>query len=290
METAPFDTEVTPGRLRRPLKTVRIQRTRGLGRTLAPSELWRYRDVAVQIAARDVKVRYRQTALGVAWAVLQPFGTMVVFAIFFGHLAHVPSEGGSYALSALAALVPWTYFANGLSVGSDSLVANVALVSKIYFPRIFIPAGVVAAGILDLVVGSAMLLVIVGALGRSPSVGVAVLPVLAVITAATALGVSSAASALAVRYRDVRFLVPFAVQLLLFVSPVAYPNTLLPEPWRTVSAINPMVGVIEGYRWAALGTTAPWLLIAISAASALLLLFGGLVYFEHAERSFADIL
>jgi homopolymeric O-antigen transport system permease protein len=135
-----------------------------------------------------------------------------------------------------------------------------------------------------------MLLVIVGALGRSPSVGVAVLPVLAVITAATALGVSSAASALAVRYRDVRFLVPFAVQLLLFVSPVAYPNTLLPEPWRTVSAINPMVGVIEGYRWAALGTTAPWLLIAISAASALLLLFGGLVYFEHAERSFADIL
>jgi lipopolysaccharide transport system permease protein len=274
----------------RSLTTVRLQPTRGLARTLSPAELWRYRDVGRQIAARDVKVRYRQSVLGVAWAVLQPVGTMLVFTIFFGHLAHVPSEGGSYALSALAALVPWTFFANTLGLGSDSLVANVALVSKIYFPRIFIPGGVVAAGLLDLVVGSGLLLVVVGAYGRSPSIGVVALPALALIAAAAALGVSAAASALSVRYRDVRFVVPFAVQLWLFLSPVAYPSTLLPEPWRTVSAINPMVGVIEGFRWAALGTGAPWSLLAISTASAVVLLVGGLVYFERAERSFADVL
>jgi lipopolysaccharide transport system permease protein len=287
---AQLDTDSRAAGPARHQATVRLQRTRGFGRTLSPSELWRYRDVAAQIARRDVKVRYRQTALGAAWAVLQPVGTMVVFTIFFGRLAHVRGEGGSYALSALAALVPWTYFQNALMTGSDSLISNVALVSKIYFPRIFIPAGVAAAGLVDLLVGSALLLVVVGAYGRHPSAGVAMLPVFALIAAAAALGVSSAASALSVRYRDVRFVVPFAAQLWLFLSPVAYPDSIVPEPWRTVYAINPMVGVIEGYRWAALGTSAPWTSIGISAAAAAVLLVGGLVYFERAERSFADVL
>lgn len=270
-------------------RTVRLEPSRGLGRALSPGELWAYRDVALQLAVRDLKVRYRQTALGVAWAVLQPLLTMVVFTVFFGRLAHVPSEGGSYALTALAALVPWTFFSNALTVSSQSLLANVALVSKIYFPRVYIPAGAVAAALADLLVGIVLLLATVLAYGRTPSAGALALPLLAAVAAAAALGVGAAAAALSVRYRDVRFVVPFAVQLLLFVSPVAYPATIVPEPWRTVFAANPLVGVIEGFRWAALGTPAPWSAIGISAAAAAVLLAAGLLYFERAERGFADV-
>lgn len=270
-------------------ETTRLRATSGFSRVLSPRELWRYRDLAFQIAARDVTVRYRQTALGAAWAILQPVGFMVVFSLFFGRVAGVSSDGLPYALFSLAALVPWTYFANGLLLGSESLVSNSALVSKIYFPRIFMPAGVLAAGFVDLGVSLLILFAIVLIYGIVPSAAVLALPLLVAIMVAAALGVTAGLSAVNVRYRDVRYVIPFAIQMWLFASPVAYPSSLIGEPWRTLSAINPMVGVVEGFRWATLGTaSAPWELIGISAASAIFLLIGGLAYFDRVERSFAD--
>jgi lipopolysaccharide transport system permease protein len=271
------------------VETTRLQATSGFSRVLSPRELWRFRDLAFQIAARDVTVRYRQTALGAAWAILQPVGFMVVFSLFFGRVAGVSSDGLPYALFSLAALVPWTYFANGLLLGSESLVSNSALVSKIYFPRIFMPAGVLAAGFVDLSVSLVILFAIVLIYGIVPSAAVLMLPLLVLIMVAAALGVTAGLSAVNVRYRDVRYVIPFAIQMWLFATPVAYPSSLIGEPWRTLSAINPMVGVVEGFRWATLGTAnAPWELIGISAASAIVLLIGGLAYFDRVERSFAD--
>jgi lipopolysaccharide transport system permease protein len=270
-------------------ETLRLKPTSGFSRVLSPRELWRYRDLAFQIAARDVTVRYRQTALGAAWAILQPVGFMVVFSLFFGRVAGVSSDGLPYALFSLAALVPWTYFANTLLLGSESLVANSALVSKIYFPRIFMPAGVLAAGFVDLSVSLVILFAIVLIYGLVPTAAVLTLPLLVLIMVAAGLGVTAGLSAVNVRYRDVRYVIPFAIQMWLFATPVAYPSSLIGEPWRTLSAVNPMVGVVEGFRWATLGTAdAPLELIGISAASALVLLVGGLAYFDRVERSFAD--
>jgi lipopolysaccharide transport system permease protein len=272
-------------------ETIRVQPTRGFSRVLSPHELWRYRDLAYQIAARDVTVRYRQTALGAAWAVLQPIGFMVVFSLFFGRLAGVSSNGQPYALFSLAALVPWTFFSTVLTLGSDSLVINGPLVSKIYFPRIFLPVGVLAAGCVDLSISTVILLAIVLIYGIVPPLAILTLPGLILILLATALGVSSFLAAVNVRYRDIRYVVPFAVQMWLFLSPVAYSATLLHEPWRTISAINPMVGVIEGFRWAVLGgVEAPLALIGVSAVSALVMLVGGLAYFDRVERTFADLI
>jgi lipopolysaccharide transport system permease protein len=270
-------------------ESIRLQPTRGFSRVLSPRELWRYRDLALQIAMRDITVRYRQTALGAVWAVLQPVGLMVVFSLFFGHLAGVSSDGLPYPLFSLAALVPWTFFANALLQGSESLVNNSALVSKIYFPRIFMPAGVVVSGFVELGISMVILVGIVLAWGLVPSAAILSLPLLVVITAAAALGTSAALSAINVRYRDVRYAVPFAIQMWLFATPIAYPSSLLGEPWRTLSAINPMVGVVEGFRWATLGTAnAPLALMAVSTASAAILLLGGLAYFDRVERGFAD--
>jgi lipopolysaccharide transport system permease protein len=271
-------------------RTVRLQPTRGFGRVIAPATLWRFRDVAVQMAARDVKVRYRQTALGAAWAILQPVGTMVVFTIFFGNLAGVPSDGESYALFTLAALVPWTFFANALLIGSESLVSNSGLVSKIYFPRIFIPAGVIAAGLVDLAIAFCILMVIVVVSGTTPDAALLAVPALVAMAVAAALGVASALAAVNVRYRDVKYMVPFAVQLWLFATPVAYPSTLLSAPWRTLSALNPMVGVVEGFRWALLGVdTAPGAIVIASSIVAVVLLVSGAFYFRRMERTFADV-
>lgn len=244
----------------------------------------------MQIAGRDVKVRYRQTALGAAWAVLQPVTTMVVFSIFFGRVAGIPSDGVPYWLFSLTGLVPWTFFSSAMSLGSDSVVRSAALVSKIYFPRIFIPVGVLAAGMLDFVIALVILLACVYADGFTPSLSLLLVPVLVVIMLATTLGITCGLSAANVRYRDVRYAVPFAVQLWLFATPIAYPASLIHEPWRTLLAINPMAGVVEGFRWSVLGSGAePWAMIGISAASALVLLTGGLAYFGRAERGFADI-
>jgi lipopolysaccharide transport system permease protein len=272
-----------------PPETIRLRPTTGFSRVLAPKELWRYRDLAGQIALRDITIRYRQTALGGAWAVLQPIGFMVVFSLIFGNVAGISSNGLPYPLFSLAALVPWIFFSNALLLGSDSLVSNSALVSKIYFPRIFMPMGVVVAGFVDLAISIVILMIIVFAWGYAPSLAILTLPLLVLIAAATALGVAAALSAINVRYRDVRYVVPFGIQLWLFVTPIVYPSSSLDEPWRTLSAVNPMVGVVEGFRWATLGTgNAPWDLIGISFVAATVLFFAGLAYFDRVERAFAD--
>lgn len=279
--------DVTAGRAP---ETVRLQATRGFARAASPRELWRYRDVAVEIARRDVTVRYRQTILGAAWALLQPLGTMVVFSIFFNRVAGIRSDGVPYALFTLTALVPWTFFSNAILMGSDSLVANSALVTKVYFPRVFIPLGIIAAGLLDLVIGLAILLVVAGAWGYPPPIQILALPLVAAVAVATALGITSALSAVNARFRDVRYVVPFATQLLLFATPIAYPSTLVHGAWRTILGINPMAGVIEAWRWAVLDRPPSWSLIGTSVATALLILAAGLAYFQRVERRFADII
>ncbi len=258
---------------------------------LAPRELWRYRDLALQIALRDITVRYRQTAFGALWAIMQPLAFMVVFSLFFGKVAGVSSDGLPYPLFSLAALVPWTFFANTLLLSAESLVVNQQLVSKIYFPRIFVPAGVIAAGFVDIAISIVILLIIVFAWGFVPSLAILALPLLIVMVAATALGAGAALSAINVRYRDVRYVVPFAIQMWLFLTPVVYSSNDLSEPWRLLSAINPMAGVVEGFRWAVLDTgNAPLDLMAISAVAAAALLVAGLAYFDRVERAFADLI
>lgn len=270
-------------------ETIRLQPTSGFRRVLSPSELWRYRDLAVQIAIRDITVRYRQTLLGGAWAVLQPIGFMVVFSLIFGNVAGISSNGLPYPLFSLGALVPWVFFSNSLLLGAESLISNSALVSKIYFPRIFMPAGPIVAGFVDLAISIAILLAITLIWGYAPGLGILALPLLIAIAALAALGVGAALAAVNVRFRDVKYVVPFGIQLWLFITPIVYANSSIEDPWRTISAINPMVGVVEGFRWAALGTgDAPWDLIGISALAAIVLFLAGLAYFDRVERSFAD--
>jgi lipopolysaccharide transport system permease protein len=285
-------TAVKPAAVDRPAayaETIRLQPTSGFGRVLSPRELWRYRDLALQIAARDITVRYRQTALGAVWAVRQPLGLMAVFTIFFGGLGGIGSDGLPYWQFSLAALVPWTYFAAALLLGSESLVNNAELVSKIYFPRIFMPAGVVAAGLLDLGISLTILIAATLISGTVPSLAILVLPVLVAMTVATALGACAGLAAVNVRYRDVRYVIPFATQMWLFLTPIAYPSSLLSHPLQTLSAINPMVGVVDGFRWAILDTgSAPVAQMAISFGAAAAMLLAGLAYFDRVERSFAD--
>ncbi len=272
------------------MTTVRLEATHGIRRLVGPADLWRYRDVAVQMAVRDIKVRYRQTILGAAWAVLQPIGTMVVFTIFFGHVAKISSQGVPYWQFSLAGAVPWAFFSNSLLLGSDSVARNSALVSKIYFPRIFIPTAALVAGLLDLAIAVAILLGAVLVAGVDLSARILVLPLLVLIMFVGALGITAGLSAVNVRYRDVRYIVPFAVQIWLFATPIAYPSTLLGSPWRTLVALNPMAGIVEGFRWSVLGTSAsPWNMIGLSALSSIVLLAAGLFYFGRVERTFADL-
>lgn len=272
-------------------ETIRLQPTKGFSRVLSPRELWRFRDLALQLIVRDITLRYRQTALGAAWAVLQPLAFMAIFAIFFGRLAGVSSDGLPYALFALAALVPWMYFSNALMLGAESLVLHTELVAKIYFPRIFMPLAVIGAGLVDFAVALAITLLIVLIYGIVPSVAILALPFIVVVTMATALGASAALAAVNVRYRDVRYVVPFAVQMWFFLTPIVYPSSILEEPWQTLSAVNPMVGVVEAFRWAVLDTgDAPLALMGISFGSAVVIFLVGLAYFDRVERSFADII
>jgi lipopolysaccharide transport system permease protein len=253
-------------------------------------ELWYYRELLYFLVWRDVKVRYKQTALGAAWAIIQPFFTMVVFSLFFGRLAGVPSDGVPYPIFSFAALVPWTFFANGLSQSANSLVASQNLLKKIYFPRLAIPIATVLAGLVDFVLAFAVLLGMMLYYGIVPAMNAVWLVPLLALALTTALGVGFWFAALNVQYRDVHYIVPFVVQLWLFATPIAYPSTLLDEPWRTVYGVNPMVGVVEGFRWALLGTdTAPGPLLLDSTAVALLLLVSGALYFRRMERTFADV-
>jgi lipopolysaccharide transport system permease protein len=253
-------------------------------------ELWEYRELLYFLIWRDVKVRYRQTVLGIAWAIIQPFFTMVVFSLFFGKLARMPSDGIPYPLFSFAALVPWTFFANGLSKGSNSLVVSANLIRKVYFPRLAVPIASVLGGAIDFVLA---FIVLVGMLlwyDRVPTVNVLWLPLFLLLAVVTSLGVALWLSALNVRFRDVHYIVPFLTQTWLFLTPIAYPSSLLPEPWRTLYGVNPMAGVVEGFRWALLGTaTAPGPIITVSALAALGLLVCGGLYFRRMEKTFADV-
>ena len=253
-------------------------------------ELWEYRELLYFLVWRDVKVRYKQTVLGTAWAILQPFFTMVVFSLFFGKLAKMPSDGIPYPLFSYAALVPWTFFANGLNQASNSLVGSAHLITKVYFPRLAVPISSVISGIIDFVLAFMVLLGIMAYYGVFPTLNVIWLPFLLLLALITALGVGMWFSALNVQFRDVRYVLPFLTQAWLFATPIVYPSSLLSEPWRTLYGINPMVGVVEGFRWALLGAqTAPGPMIIVSSLAAVTILVGGAFYFRKMEKTFADV-
>jgi lipopolysaccharide transport system permease protein len=242
------------------------------------------------LAWRDLKVRYKQTALGAAWAVIQPFFTMVVFSIFFGYLGKIPSDGIPYPVFAYSALLPWSLFAHALNESSNSLVNNQGLITKVYFPRLIIPIAPLFVGLVDFGIAFVVLLGLMLFYGIMPGFALVTAPLFVLLAVVTALAVGMWLSALNVQYRDVRYTIPFLTQLWLFATPVAYPSSLLPEPWRSLYGLNPMAGVVEGFRWALLGQTqAPGPLIAVSVGAVLALLLGGLWYFNRMEQTFADI-
>ncbi len=253
-------------------------------------DLWEYRELLYFLTWRDVKVRYKQTVLGAAWAIIQPFFTMVVFSLFFGKLAKMPSDNIPYPIFSYAALVPWTFFANGLSQSSSSLVASANLIKKVYFPRLVVPISAVISGGVDFVLAFVVLLGMMLFYGTVPTAAIIWLPLLLLLALVTSLGVGLWLTAMNVQFRDVRYAVPFLVQAWMFATPIAYPSSLLDEPWRTLYGINPMAGVVEGFRWALLGTeTAPGPIVIVSALVAVGLLISGAYYFRRMEKTFADV-
>jgi lipopolysaccharide transport system permease protein len=252
--------------------------------------LWEYRELLYFLVWRDIKVRYKQTALGAAWAILQPTMTMLVFSIFFGRLAKVPSDGIPYPLFAYTALLPWQLFAFALTESSNSLVSSQNLITKVYFPRLVIPIASVLAGLVDFAIAFLVLLVLMFYYGIVPTSAVALLPLFLLLAVATALSVGLWLSAMNVKYRDVRYTIPFLTQFWMFATPVAYPSSLVPGRWRVLFGLNPMSGVVEGFRWALLGkSTTPGPLLAVSITAVVVLLIGGLRYFKKMESTFADI-
>lgn len=258
--------------------------------SLKLGELWQYRELLYFLAWRDIKVRYKQTVLGATWAIIQPFFTMMVFSLFFGRLAKLPSDGIPYPIFSYAALVPWTFFANALSQSSNSLVGSANLIKKVYFPRLVIPISTVISSIVDFSLAFVVLLGMMLFYDIFPTANVVWLPSLLLLAFITALGVGLWLSAMNVQFRDVRYAVSFLTNFWMFATPIAYPSSLLDEPWRTLYGINPMVGVIEGFRWALLGTdTAPGPIIIVSTVTALVLLVTGAFYFRRMEKTFADV-
>ncbi len=259
-------------------------------------KLWSYRELLYFFTWRDVMVRYKQTVLGAAWAILQPLLTMLVFTLFFGRLAKMPSDGVPYPLFAYAALLPWQLFAYSLTQASNSLVASQNLIKKVYFPRLAIPISAVLAGLVDFVLA---FVVMIGMLGYyhwrgifafTPSSNLLFLPLFVLLALASALTVGLWLSALNVQYRDIRYTLPFLTQFWLFATPIAYPSSLVPEQWRALYGLNPMAGVVEGFRWALFGTTdMAFDLVTVSTVIVVVFLWGGLVYFRRMERTFADI-
>src|SRR5215813_8433381 len=251
------------------------------GRWLDLRELWAYRELLVVLAKRDIKVRYKQTTLGAAWAILQPFMTMVVFTIFFGRLANMPSDGYPYPVFVYSALVPWIFFANAITSSSNSLVGSAHLVSKVYFPRLVIPLSAIGVGIVDFGIAASILLAMMLFYGVGWSLNLLMAPVLLLAIMFTALGVGTCLSALTVSYRDFRYVVSFMVQFWMFVTPVVYPVSLVPTQWRWLLYLNPMSGLIEGFRAVFLGKAFDFFGLAVSAGVAIILFFIGVVYFER---------
>lgn len=258
--------------------------------SLKLSELWQFRELLYFLTWRDIKVRYKQTLLGAAWAIIQPFLTMVVFSLFFGKLAKIPSDNLPYPIFSFAALVPWTFFATGLTQSSNSLVGSSNLIKKVYFPRLAIPISTVFSGVVDFALAFLVLLGMMVFYGIMPTAAVVYLPLFLLLALVSALGVGLWLTAMNVQFRDIRYVVPFLVQIWMFATPIAYPSSLLPQPWRTFYGLNPMTGVVEGFRWALLGTdTAPGPIIFVSALVSVALLISGAFYFKRMEKTFADV-
>lgn len=253
-------------------------------------ELWDYRELLYFLTLRDIKVRYKQTALGAAWAVIQPFFMMVVFSLFFGKLAGIKSDGIPYPIFTFCALLPWQLFAHALTESSNSLVANERLITKVYFPRLVVPMAAVLGGLVDFAVAFVILLAMMFYYGIVPTRAIVTLPAFILLAVLTALAVGLWLSALNVKYRDVRYTINFLIQFWLFATPVAYPSSIVPERWRALYGLNPMAGVVEGFRWALLGTKQPpGAMLAVSISVVIALLIGGLFYFRRMEQEFADV-
>jgi lipopolysaccharide transport system permease protein len=252
-------------------------------------ELWEYRELLYFLTWRDIKVRYKQTVFGVAWAVIQPFFTMIVFSLFFGKLAKVPSDDLPYPIFSYAALLPWNLFASSLGQSANSLVNSANLIKKIYFPRLVIPLSSVLSGTVDFAIAFTILLGMMIYYGIRPTSTVWLLPFFLLLTLITALGVGVWLSALNVEFRDVRYVVPFLIQFWLFATPVAYPSSLLTGGWRILYGLNPMTGVVEGFRWALLGTQPPSAMLGVSAFISLAIFVSGVLYFRRMEKGFADL-
>lgn len=259
--------------------------------SLKLNELWEYRELLYFLTWRDIKVRYKQTVLGAAWAIIQPFFTMVVFSLFFGNLAKVPSDGIPYPIFSYAALVPWTFFTYGLQQSSNSLVTSANLIKKIYFPRLVIPISSVFSGGIDFLLAFIVLIAMMLFYGLLPTINVIFLPLFLLLALITSLGVGIWLSAMNVQFRDVRYVVPFLTQFWMFATPIAYPSSLIKNDLlRVLYGLNPMTGVIEGFRWALLNTdTAPGSIIIASSLAAVALLTSGLYYFRRMEKTFADV-
>jgi lipopolysaccharide transport system permease protein len=253
-------------------------------------ELWKYRELLYFLTWRDVMVRYKQTLIGAGWAVLQPLLTMVVFSIIFGELLKVPSDGVAYPVFSYAALLPWNFFAGALTRSGNSLIADANLISKVYFPRLILPLSAVLSLILDFAIAFVILVLMMLFYHIVPGVAVLTLPLFLMLALLTALACGVWLSAVNIKYRDVAYVIPFLTQFWLFVTPVAYPSTIIPEPWRVFYGLNPMAGVVEGFRWALLGQEKPaWDLIFVSVLVVLALLISGLFYFRRVEHEFADV-
>jgi lipopolysaccharide transport system permease protein len=256
------------------------------------ADLWRYRELFYFLAWRDLIVRYRQTVLGVAWAVLRPLLTMVVFTLVFGKLARLPSGNVPYPVLVFAALLPWQLFASAFSEAGNSLVGNANMIAKVYFPRLIVPAGAIIVSCVDFLISLVILAALLAWYGFAPDWRILTLPLFVLIALAAALGAGLWTAALNVRYRDVRFVIPFAVQLGLYVSPVGFSSALIPDAWRLLYSVNPMVGVIDGFRWAILGGEAPlyWPGVLLSVVLIAAVLATGIAYFRRTEKSFADVI
>lgn len=276
-------------RSERSLPVLRIEPSTGWT-SLNLKELWAFRELFYFLTWRDIKLRYKQTELGIVWAILQPFLTMIIFSLFFGRLAKIPSDGIPYPVFSFTALVPWVFFANGLTQASNSLVGNSNLITKVYFPRIMIPISAVLSGAFDFILAFAVLLGMLVYYQMPVTSAIFYLPFFLLLALIAALGTGLWFSALNVKYRDVRFVVPFIVQIWMFATPIAYPSTLIPGHWRLLYSLNPMVGVIEGFRFMLPGVnTQPSLMIAVSSAVALAMLVCGAFYFKRVEKTFADV-
>lgn len=253
-------------------------------------ELWSYRELLYFFVWRDLKVRYKQTAIGALWAILQPFLTMLVFSLFFGRLAHIPSNGLPHSIFYYSGLLPWIYFAGALQHSTNTMVENQRVITKVYFPRLLLPMAAVTSGLVDLAIGFVVFLAMMLYYRIAPGPEILLMPVFVVLAVLTAFGVGLWLSALNAIYRDVRYVVPFLIQFWLFASPVAYPSELVPARWRAIYGLNPMAGVVEGFRWSLTGRgQPPNLLLAASTAMVLVLLMGGVTYFQKMESTIADV-